>query len=162
MQAHILFTLFLMTAQITLPLQGWRPVREGVTIEQTDQVRASYTIVSNQPAGAALPIAPGTLEGIQAIKLRLGANRNAPLVVSLLDRNGIAYAFPAISARAGVRNYELSVDDLAFLPQQSRGDDPGSFKVEDAVLITILDISGYMSAETPDVEWTLESIEGVR
>jgi hypothetical protein len=30
------------------------------------------------------------------------------------------------------------------------------------VLITILDISGYMSSETPDVEWTLESIEGVR
>jgi hypothetical protein len=61
-----------------------------------------------------------------------------------------------------VRDYELSVDELSFLPQQSRGDDPGSFRVGDAVLITILDISGYMSSETPDVEWTLESIEGVR
>lgn len=157
MQAHILFILL-----ATLPLTGWHPVREGVTLEQTGKVRASYTIVSNQPAGAALPVAPGTLEGVTAIRLRLGANRNAPLMVSLQDRNGIAYAFPTISARVGVRDYELSVDELSFLPQQSRGDDPGAFAVKDAVLITILDISGYMSSETPDVEWTLESIEGVR
>ncbi len=157
MQAHILFILL-----ATLPLTGWRPVREGVTLEQSGKVRASYTIVSDQPAGAALPIAPGTLEGVTAIKLRLGANRNAPLMVSLQDKDGVAYAFPPITTRAGVRDYELSVDELSFLPQQSRGDDPGSFHVNDAVLITILDISGYMSSETPDVEWTLESIEGVR
>ena len=157
MQTHILFILLSI-----LPLTGWRPVREGVNLEQTGKVRASYTIVSNQPAGAALPIAPGTLAGVTALKLRLGANRNAPLMVSLQDRNGIAYAFPAIAARAGMRDYELSVDELSFLPQQSRGDDPGAFDVNDAVLITILDISGYMSSETPDVEWTLESLEGVR
>ena len=157
MQAHILF-LFL----ATLPLTGWQPVRDGVTLEQSSKLRATYQVVSNQPAGAALPIAPGTLEGIKTIRLRLGANRNVPLTVSLRDRNGIAYSFPAISARAGMRDYVLSVDELSFLPQQSRGEDPGSFNTAEAVLITILDISGYMSSETPAVEWTLQSIEGVR
>ena len=141
----------------------WRAVGEGVTIAQADNgVRASYRVVSGKPSGAALPVPPGTLAGVKTIRVRITANRNTSLIVSLQDRKGVAYSFPSIAARAGTRTVELSVDDLSFLPQQSKGADPGSFDVAEAVVITVIDISGFMSAETPEVTWTIESLEGVR
>lgn len=141
----------------------WRPLREGVNVEQgSGFLRAAYKVVSGKPAGAALVVGSNALDGVKSLRIRLGANRNVPLIVSLLDSHGVVYAFPALNARATARNYELFVVDLSFLPQQSRAEDPGSYRIGDTVMISIVDVTGFMSSETPEVEWTLESAEGVR
>jgi hypothetical protein len=153
---------------ITLPLGtdgplAWRPVREGITVHQTEGALAtSYQVASGQPAGAALMIRPGTLAGLRSLRLKLRGNRNANLTIALHDAAGVVYAFPAVPVRVGdAREAEVSIDDLSYLAPASKAPDPGSFDPAGAVMVTLLDISGFLSSETPEVGWTIESFEGV-
>jgi hypothetical protein len=142
---------------------AWRPVRDGITVQQTAGALAtSYQVASGQPAGAALMIRPGSLAGLQSLRLKLRGNRNANLTIALHDAAGVVYAFPAVPVRVGdAREAEVSVDDLSYMAPASKAPDPGSFDPAGAVMITLLDISGFMSSETPEVGWTIESFEGV-
>jgi hypothetical protein len=67
-----------------------------------------------------------------------------------------------VPVRAGdAREAEVSIEDLSYMAPASKAPDPGSFDPAGAVMITLLDISGFMSSETPEVAWTIESFEGV-
>src|SRR6185503_10308945 len=74
----------------------WRAMREGVAVEQNGALHARYRVVTGQPAGAVLVVRPGVLDGVTSLRLRVTANRNTNLIVTLQDRNGIAYAFPSV------------------------------------------------------------------
>jgi hypothetical protein len=142
---------------------AWRAVRDGIAVRQTaGALAASYQVAPGQPAGAALVIRPGSLAGLQSLRLKLRGSRNAYLTVALHDAAGVVYAFPAVPVRVGdAREAELSIGDLSYMAPASKAPDPGSFDPASAVMITLLDISGFMSSETPEVAWTIESFEGV-
>lgn len=151
---------------VRLPLStegphAWRPVRDGISVAAASEgLTASYRVATGQPAGAALVIPPGTLAGLRSLRLKLHGTRNAQLMVVLRDGAGVAYAFPSVPVRAGdARETEIFVSDLSYLGQASAAPDPGSFDPAGAVMITLLDISGFMGPETPDVAWTIESFE---
>lgn len=142
---------------------AWRPVRDGISVTAAPEgLTASYRVATGQPAGAALVIPPGTLTGLRSLRLRLHGTRNAQLMVFLRDAAGVAYAFPSVPVRVGdAREAEVFVSDLSYLGQASSAPDPGSFDPAGAVMISLVDIAGYMGSETPETAWTLESLEGV-
>jgi hypothetical protein len=142
---------------------AWRPVREGVRIDaSTGVLTSSYQVATGKPAGAALVVAPGTLAGVRSLKIKTTASRPLQLVVTLRDAAGVVYAFPATPMRPGnAREAELSVEHLSYLSQASSAPDPGHFDPANAVMIMLLDLSGYFGADTPEVSWTVESLEGV-
>jgi hypothetical protein len=153
---------------VRLPLTSaepyaWHPVREGVRIETSrGLLTSSYQVATGKPAGAALVVAPGTLSGLRALKIKTTASRALQLVVALHDAAGVVYAFPATPVRPGnAREAELSVEHLTYLSQASSAPDPGHFDPAGAVMITLLDLSGFFGADTPEVSWTVESLEGV-
>ncbi len=142
---------------------AWHPVRDGIAVAAAPEgLTASYRVATGQPAGAALIIPPGTLAGLRSLRLKVHGTRNAQLTVFLRDAAGVSYAFPSVPVRVGdAREAEVFVEDLSYLGQASAAPDPGSFDPGGAVMITLLDISGFMGPETPEVAWTLESFEGV-
>lgn len=152
---------------IVVPLDGagafrWQSIGGAAVDYDGGSLRARYTIASGKPSGAALLIPAGALDGVTQLRVRIRGSRNAPLVVSLQDGKGVAYAFPSVALRAGVRELTLETEDLAFSMHQSRVADPGAFRIGEAILVSVVDITGFMSAETPGVEWTIDSLEGVR
>lgn len=153
---------------VRLPLStdgpfAWRPVRAGIFVATAPEgLTASYRVATGQPAGAALVIPPGTLAGLRSLRLKLHGTRNAQLIIALRDAAGVTYSFPSVPVRAGdAREAESFVEDLSYMSQASAAPDPGSFDPAGAVMITLLDISGFMGPETPEVAWTIESFEGV-
>jgi hypothetical protein len=157
---------------VRLPLEttgplAWRPVREGVSLGSSidagrGALTASYRVATGQPAGAALVVPPGTLAGVSSLRLAARGTRNGQLVVALRDSSGVTYAFPAVAVRPGdSRQAEVFTADLSYLAPASSGPDPGHFDPAGTVMITILDLAGFMGPETPETAWTLESFEGV-
>jgi hypothetical protein len=142
---------------------AWRPVRDGISVTAAPEgLTASYRVATGQPAGAALVIPPGALAGIRSLRLKLHGTRNVQLMVFLRDAAGVAYAFPSVPVRVGdTRETEIFVSDLSYLGQASSVPDPGSFDLAGAVMISLVDIAGFMGSETPETAWTLESLEGV-
>lgn len=142
---------------------AWRPVREGVSLRAGDGgLGAAYRVVTGQPAGAALVVRPGTFAGIDGLRIRAGANRNAQLLVTLQDATGAVYTLPAVALRVGTpREHERFLDEATYFPPQSTAPNSGGLDPAEVVMITLLDISGFMGADTPEVEWTVEAIEGV-
>lgn len=154
------------TVQISLSAQGpaaWRPIREGISVTGSGgSLTASYQVVTGQPAGAALPVPPGTFAGLRSLRLKLHGNRTTQVMIFLRDAAGVAYAFPSVPVQAGdAREAEVFTEDLSYLGQASHAPDPGSFDPAGAVMISLVDISGYMGSETPETAWTVESFEGV-
>ncbi len=148
---------------VRLPLSsGWRPVRDGVALDTQGALTAKYRIATGQPAGAALVVPPGTFAGLQSLRLKARGERNIQLVIALHDAAGVVYAFPAVPVRPGnSRDTEVFVADLSYMAPASSAPDPGTFDPAGAVMVTLLDISGFMSADTPEVAWTVEGLEGV-
>jgi hypothetical protein len=153
---------------VHLPLTGekpfpWRPVRDGVDLTTAGGgLTASYRVTTGQPAGAALVVPPGTLSGLSSLRLAVRGTRNGQLVIALRDGAGVTYAFPAVPIRAGSsREAEVLTADLSYLGAASSAPDPGRFDPAGAVMISLLDVSGFMSSETPETAWTVESLEGV-
>lgn len=142
---------------------SWRGVRDGISVAGSgESLSVSYRIAPGQPAGSVLIVPPGTLAGLQSLRLRLKGERNAQLVVTLRDASGVVYAFPAVPVRVGdAREAEVQVADLSYLGPASDAPDPGRFDPADAVMVMLLDLAGFMGSETPDVAWTLEGLEGV-
>jgi len=142
---------------------AWRPVRDGVALDASEAgLTASYRVVTGQPAGAALVVRPGTFAGVEGLRIRGAANRNAQLLVTLQDAAGAVYSLPAVPVRVGApREHERYLDEATYFPPQSSAADSGGLDPAEIVMITLLDISGFMGSDTPEVEWTVEAIEGV-
>lgn len=154
-------------AAVQLPLStsgpfAWHPIRDGISLAAAPEgLTAAYRVTAGQPAGMALIVPPGTFAGLRSLQLQLHGTRNSQLTVFLRDAAGAAYAFPSVPVRAGdARKAEVFVSDLSYLSQASTAPDPGSFDPATAVMISLLDVSGFMSSETPEVAWTLAGLEG--
>ncbi len=153
---------------VRMPLDGagpftWRPVRDGIAVTpQAGALTASYRISSGQPAGAALVLPAGTFAGLKSLRLKTHGSRSTQLVIALHDAAGVVYAFPAVFVRVGdSRDAEVFVEDLSYLGPASTAPDPGRFDPSGAVMVTLLDLAGFMSPDTSEVAWTVESLEGV-
>ncbi|MEM7479695.1 MAG: hypothetical protein AAF481_00860 [Acidobacteriota bacterium] len=153
---------------VALPLDGsppwtWRPVRDGVEVQSADgALEVSYQVQTGQPAGAALVIPPGTLKDLDHLQVALSGNRNAQLSITLRDAEGAVFSFPAVPVRVGkARRAEVFAEDLTFFAPQAEVPDPGAFDPARTVMITLLDISGFMGSETPHVSWKVESLQTV-
>lgn len=142
---------------------AWTPIRPGVTVAAGDQgLAVGFTVVTGAPAGAALVVPPGTLAGIDSLRLRARADRNAQLVVSLMEAGGAAFALPSVPLRAGGgREHRLDLADARYLEGQSTVPEPDRFDPAQVVMITLLDLSGFMGSATPRVEWVIEGLEGL-
>lgn len=160
---HTMLLTILLAANLSLPLTQWGPIRDGVTLAPADgKLHVSYTIASGKPAGAATKLLPGTLDGVTALKVRITASHNTPLMVTFMNAKQIAYGSQVINARAGTKEYTIDPATLEYLPQQSRGDDPGAYAIGETVMIAVIDIAGFTGAEAVETSWTIESIEAVR
>jgi len=160
---HMMLLMVLLATNLNLPLTQWRPVREGVTLAPEEgKLHVSYTVAAGKPAGAATRLLPGTLGGVTALKLRITASRNTPLIVTFMNDKQIAYGSPVINARAGTKEYTIDPAALEYSPQQSKGEDPGAYAIGDTVMIAVIDIAGFTGAEAAKTSWTIESIEAVR
>jgi len=160
---HTMLLSILLAANLSLPLTQWGPVREGVTLAPVDgKLHISYTIASGKAAGAATRLPPGTLDGVNALKLRITAARNTPLMVTFMNANQIAYGSPVLNVRAGTKEYTIDPAKLEYLPQQSKGEDPGAYAIGETVMIAVIDVAGFTGAEAAETSWTIESIEAVR
>lgn len=152
--------------KLALPLDGkppfvWRGVRKDVVATSAGgRLQVSYRLAANQPAGAALLIAPKTLEGARSLRLMWHANRDLQVMVSLQDGAGLTYASPPIAVgpkKDGTAEVDLT--NLSYLAAQSRTRDAGQYRVADTILVTLVDISGFMSSEPHAVELSVAAIE---
>lgn len=131
---------------------AWRPVRPGVTIArkkegEQDRLTISYTRQKGKAAGAAIVVPPGSLAGMTSLKLAIGSDPEQRLLVSLTDQAGAIWSFPAFKARAGgegAREAELEVSAVAPDSFQNKVADPGAFDPSRVVMITVLDINGFL------------------
>lgn len=151
--------------KLALPLDGkppfvWRGVRKDVVVTSAGgRLQVGYRLAANQAAGAALVIAPQTLEGARSLRLTWHANRDLQVMVSLQDGVGVAYASPPIAVGTRDGTAEVDLTALSFLAAQSKTRDPGRYRVADTIMVTLVDISGFMSPEPHAVELSVAAIE---
>jgi hypothetical protein len=168
---------------VRLPLTNegalaWRGIREGVKVEKVsvawseaaeqkseakeEAIKVSYKRTRGQAAGAALVIKPGTLTGLERMELTMTGTRTQRLSVSLQDQAGVVWTFPAVALREGERTEQtLKAADIAPDAYQNKGKVEAQFDPASVVMITVLDIGGYMSVTEPDCAWTIEGMKGV-
>ena len=148
---------------VTIPLDnGWRPIRDGVdTSPGEGGLRIAYAIAGGQPAGAALLFGEGSLDGVRLLRLRITAERSMQIIPTLQTAGGAAFAFPAISLVKGKAvEVDLPTSELSYFPPQSKVDEPDNFAPADAIMLTLLDISGFTGGSGETV-FIVGSIDGV-
>jgi hypothetical protein len=140
---------------------GWHPIRPEVELADADgALEVRYRVATGQPAGAGLRVSPGTFSGDDTLVVRAHAPRNVQLLVTLQTDDGAVFSLPAMALRPGnARTYERPLADASYFAPQSTAPDPGSFDPARVVSVTLLDIAGFMGAATPEVAWTVESME---
>lgn len=152
---------------VELPLAGdgpwpWVAIDGGPGVDHPKgELRASYAVAPGRPAGAALIFRPGTLAGLEAIEIEIRGNRSTRLVPTLRDVDGVVYRLPAVPVQAGgPRTHRLSAEEMSYFPGQAEAPDPGSFDPSGAVLLSLVDISGFTGAAAPatEVEWTVSRL----
>ncbi|MEL7058802.1 MAG: hypothetical protein AAGN46_02130 [Acidobacteriota bacterium] len=140
---------------------GFAPIRDGVEISTRAPLSVGYRLRPGTPAGVARVLPAGALAGLETITLRGRADRNVRLTVTLQDGQGAVFSLGSVTLGAGpAREHVLSLGDAAYFAPQSTAPDPGTFKAQDAVLLTLLDIAGFTTDATPEVAWTIERLEG--
>lgn len=153
---------------VTIPLHGadpmpWRPIREGVAVTGGKALKVAYTRTRGQPAGAALVVRPGALTDLQSISLSISGNRPHTLFLNLKQSDGSVWTLGPISVQPGApREVVLRAEDVELDPYQNRGRGPATFNPAEVYMLTLLDISGYMSPAEPQCDWTVSSMKAVR
>jgi hypothetical protein len=164
---------------------AWRPIRSGINlaaacddgaaVKRLEAIVArgglnggfpaleatltvSYERTRGMAAGAAFVVPPGTLAGLEQLTLRIKGEPDQNLRVTLTDMNGHVYTFPGFRVREAYRDITLDAEKLSYDPYQNSGPRPKSFDLSRVIMITVLDISGYMSLSTPDCTWTIASM----
>ena len=156
-------------SKITIPLStsgplSWRGIRDGNNVVgDVEGLKVSYSIEPSQPAGIAFVLPAKSLASIRSLHVVGRGGANTQLMLSLQTAEGATFAFPGIAVTKD-SNFDitLAVDDLTFFAPQSKGPEPDHFDTADAVLLTIVDPSGFMSPRKRDVTWTLTAVEGER
>lgn len=168
---------------VRLPLKtagpvAWRPIRDGVKVESVnasttadgepgkavgkETVKVSYKRTRGLPAGAALMIRPGTLADLEKLELSMSSARTQRLSFCLTDQAGIVWTFPTVGLTEGqTSRHTLKVTDIAPDAYQNKGKVEAKFDARTVVMITVIDIAGFMSTTEPDCEWTLAEMTGV-
>jgi len=152
---------------------AWTPIRDEVNVTVPQEANADRLVDATlrieygrtpQTAGGVAVILPaGACADLDMLVVRMSATPAQRLFVSLTDRDGIVWTFPTFRASAEVTKFELSIDDLKPDAFQNRGKSvPATVDLEAIVMLTIVDISGYMGAPAVDCAWSIASVEGVR
>lgn len=149
---------------IPLGVEGawaWRGVRDGIVVDAVGQrLAVSYQVAAGQPAGAALLLRPGSLSGAEVFALATTADRVGTLMVSLQDRLGVAYAFPSVAVRpGGLREHRLEVADLSYMAPASSAPDHGNFDLSQVVMISVIDLAGFMGGAQGPMRFEIGSME---
>lgn len=140
---------------------GWHPIRPEIGLADADgALAARYQVATGQPAGAALLVPAGTFTGDDTLVIRATAERNVQLLITLQTDDGAVFSLPSLALRPGnPRTYERPLADATYFAPQSSAPDPGTFDPARVVSVTLLDIAGFMGPATPEVSWTVESVE---
>ncbi|MEM7051077.1 MAG: hypothetical protein AAF604_15515 [Acidobacteriota bacterium] len=153
---------------VILPTDGtepfrWHDIAEGVEATSKDQnLEVSFAIQPGQAAGASLIVPAGTLEGLDHLAVTTHASRTSTLQITLQDGDGLVYAFPPFQVRIGKgRTSRLAFEELSHFPHQTEVPDSGSFEPADAVMLTVVDLSGFLGGAAGDITWTIERLAGV-
>src|SRR5690606_20577917 len=137
---------------------GVRPDVETV-VGVDGGLTVSYQVQAGTPAGVALLVRPGTLASLDTLVVSVSASRVGNLVVTLQDSAGVTYALPSISVRPGTaREHQLELLDASYLAPASSAPDPGVFDPAQAVMISILDLAGYMGGAEAATQFTLSGL----
>lgn len=129
---------------------------------KTTGVTVAYKRTRNLPAGAAMVVRPGSLSGLKEVRVRLTSERTQRLLVCFKDGEGVVWTLPSVLlSDEGVTERTLSIDDIAPDAYQNSGAVTAKFDAGKVVMITLLDIGGYMSLGEPSCRWTIERVEGV-
>lgn len=157
---------------------AWRPIRDGVKVDgvssstpvdgeagktaKKESVKVSYKRTRGQAAGAALMIKPGTLNGLEKLELAMLGTRTQRLSVCLTDQAGVVWTFPTVGLTENQRSsHTLKVADITPDAYQNKGKVEAKFDARTVVMITVLDIAGFMSTTEPECEWTISEMKGV-
>lgn len=155
--------------RVELPLAGrspfpWMAIGGGGIDHPEARLEARYGIAAGVPAGAALIVRPGTLAGLKALEIEIRGERTTQLVPTLRDTAGVVYRFPSVPVQAGgPRSHRLSVDELSYFPGQAAAPDPGSFDPAGAILLSLVDISGFIGTvpDGTEIAWTVSRLTAV-
>jgi len=150
--------------KVSIPLDGkqpWRGVHAGVDIGvRNGRLVVAYVIAPGRPAGAALVFGKGSLRELRVLRIRATADRAMQILPTLQDADGAAFAFPPLAlTKDKTVEVELRVDELTYFAPQSKVDEPDRFATADAVMLTLLDTSGFTGGHGA-ASFTIESIEG--
>lgn len=155
--------------RVTLPLRtegtshAWRGIDPSIHVGETDgALNVRYTVTANRPAGVAIVLPSGTFGNLATLRLQARSERTATIIPTLRNADGVVFAFPSVTLPAK-RDVEvaLSVDELRYFAPQSSGPEPEGFDPADAVLLTLVDIAGFMGgADGRETIWTITAIEG--
>jgi hypothetical protein len=155
---------------VRLPLaqsspQLWRPIGD-VSVEPRTEKGAEaprLTVRYERPARAAAGVSfvwpPGTLDGLRALRLIMSGTPRQRLRVCLTDTAGRVYAFPSITVLGTTQAFVLRPDTLAFDPYQNAGRRKAPPVLADMIMLTILDINGYMSTGRPECAWEIVDVQ---
>jgi hypothetical protein len=153
---------------VPIPLRNsepmaWRPIRKGVTASGGERLKVAYTRTRGQAAGAAIVVKPGTFDGLESINVAVAGNRSQTLFVNLTQADGSVWTLGPVNVRTGEpREVVLRAEDIELDPYQNRGRKDAAFDAASVYMLTLLDISGHMSASEPECEWTVSSLKAVR
>lgn len=150
--------------KVSIPLDiksPWRSINAAgkVTVSEGRLV-VSYVIAPGQPAGAALLFGKGSLSDLRVLHIRATAEKGMQLLPTLQSADGVAFSFPAFALVKGKTvDVELRADELSYFAPQSKVGEPDHFSPGDAVILTLLDVSGFTGGSGA-ASFTIESIEG--
>jgi hypothetical protein len=165
---------------VTMPLTSkgalaWRGIRDGITVEGIradagakagagggEQLKVSYTRTRGKAAGAALVFRPGTLAGLEKLEVKMKGTRAQRLSICLKDTAGVVWTFPSVNLRGEeITEQTLKVEEIEPDAYQNQGKVEAKFDPATVMMVTVIDIAGYMSATEPECGWTIEGMKGV-
>jgi hypothetical protein len=153
------------TLKLPLAISGpyaWRAIRDGISIgQEPSAIRVSYSRTRGEAAGMAQVIRPGTLEGLTALRIQITGPESRRLVVCLKDESGVVWSAPAFQIATNGDAPPRSIGRGAFKPDPYQNSAPvrHAFDPARVMMITVIDIGGYMSLTEPRCDWTIRVLE---
>lgn len=151
-----------------LPLHDGRaslvqPIHAGVTVRgDSTSVVASYTRQRGKPFGVAYMLAPGALDGVEAVMVEMTTEPALRPQLCLTDADGFVWNAPATrDAATGALRFDVASAQAD--PFQNGGKVvPTKMDVSKIGMLTLLDISGFMGGSESACTWTITRMRLVR
>ncbi len=145
-------------------LQGWFPIREGITVERDAATGAGlvrYRRERGTASGIAIHLAPNACTELASLVLRGASTPGQRLHLCLTDANGVVWTFPTVKLGSEMQAHRVGAAEIAPDPFQNAGKTiPAKPDWSSMRMLTVLDISGHMGAPVEEVTWRIESIVG--